>query len=191
DEAGSIEAFERALELEPESHEAQDSLALAYRTSGRPKKALKLHQELLDATQEKKLGTRSESAWESATLKAEGPKGGSHLTSPESRRAALELEVAIDHAFCDDLDKAEAAVAKVRESTKKDDLVPALWLALDQTLRALEQRPRHFQLRYLAALLWEAKGEPEKAKAELTKLSAAARKLEPFVKKAQEKLGQK
>jgi cytochrome c-type biogenesis protein CcmH/NrfG len=191
DEAGAIEVFERSLELDPESHEAQDALALAYRTSGRPKKALKLHQELLESTREKKLATRSDSAWESATLKAGGPKGGSHLTSQESRRAALELEVAIDQAFCDDLGKAEEGIARVQEATKKDDLTPALWLALDQTLRAIEERPKHFQLRYVAALLWEAKGEPEKARAELTKLSAAAKKLEPFVKKAQEKLGQK
>src|SRR5579883_356603 len=187
----SLEAFEKCIALDPDCYEASYSLGLAYRLTGHAKKALRTHQKLADAAKEGKLTIGWYFSWESKQMKKETSQTGANLASAGSRTAVCELEVAVDHAFNDDLEAAEDAISKLKEGTAKDDLDPALQVVLDETLRAREIRPQHLQLRYLVALLWDAKGEPEKAKAELEKFSETEKKIRPFVKKAREKLGEK
>jgi tetratricopeptide (TPR) repeat protein len=184
-EEESVQAFEQCLEVDKGNKEARYSLGIAYRLAGKPEKAKTTHEWLVEHKDELTGGWYF--AFESKDrIKAKGK--GLDMSSHESRKAMVELEVAIDDTFLDDLASAEKAVSKLKEKVGETDLEPALDVAIDETARALEMRPEHFQLHYLLGLFHEAHGEAEAAKAHFEKFVEADKKVHPFAKKAKEKL---
>lgn len=186
-EEESVGAFEQCLELDKANKEARYSLGVSARLLGDPAKAKKAHEWLVEHKAE--LTAPWYFAFESK-LKQKDDKGFT-MSSLESRKALVELEVALDDAFLDDLEETEKAVARLKQRVAPSDLEPALDVAIDETARALELRPAHLQLHYVLGLLWEARGESDKAKAELDKFAESEKKLRPFAKKARERDAEK
>jgi len=183
----SIKAYERCLELDPQSAIARMSLGRVSRLAGKAKKALHAHEKLVERAQG---GTLDAGGWyigfESKKQKAQSK--GQDFNTAGQLKALLELEVAVDHACLDELDEAEKIVERTKKNAAETDFAPALEEAIDDLERLLELRPAHFQLRYVLALLYEAKGDDESKKAELEKVVAAEKALRPFAKKARERL---
>lgn len=183
-EEESIGAFEQCLELDKSNKEARYSIGISYRLAGKPGKALKAHEWLVEHKAELAI------AWYFAFESKEKLKKakGLDMTSLESRKAVVELEVAIDKVFLDEFDEAEKTIARLKEKVTEGDLEPALDVAIDETERALEMRPQHHQLDYLLGLLYEAHGEAEKATAHFEKFVETDSKVHPLAKKAKRKL---
>ncbi len=183
-EQESVDAFEQCIELDKNNKEARYSLGVSARLLGKPEKALKAHEWLVEHKND--LTGSWYFAFESAVMIKKAK--GLDMTSHESRKACVELEVAIDRVFLEEFDEAEKTIVKLKEKVAESDLEPALDIAIDETARALELRPQHFQLHWLLGLLHEARGEPEAAKAHLEKFVELEKKVHPLARKAKEKL---
>lgn len=186
-EQESVEAFEQCIELDKNNKEARYSLGVSARLLGKTDKALKAHEWLVEHKADLNAGWYF--AFESEEKKKKAK--GLDMTSHESRKAIVDLEVAIDRVFLEELDEAEKTIAKLKEKVAESDLEPALDIAIDETARALELRPQHFQLHYLLGLLWEAHGEADKAKAHFEKFIELDKKVHSLSKKAREKVAEK
>ncbi|MEZ0229195.1 MAG: tetratricopeptide repeat protein [Planctomycetota bacterium] len=183
-EQESVDAFEQCIELDRNNKEARYSLGVSARLLGKPDKALKVHEWLVEHKNE--LTASWYFAFESETKKKKAK--GLDMSSHESRKAIVELEVAIDRVFLEEFDEAEKIVAKLKDKIAESDLEPALDVAIDETARALEMRPSHLQLHWLLGVLYEAHGEPETAKAHFEKFVELEKKVHPLARKAKEKL---
>ncbi len=186
----AVKAFERCLELDPGYSLARMSLGRSARQAGKLRKALRAHERLVEKAKSQPIGdTTWFMGFESEKQKAKAK--GVDLDTEEKRVALIHLEVAVDHAFLDELDDAEKVLEKARKKFAEHELEPALDFAIDDLERALEQRPGHFQLRYLLALFHEARGDEAAKKAELEKFVAAEKIARAAAKKAREKLEEK
>jgi len=185
----SLKAYERCIELDSGNAIARTTLGQVARLAGKPQKALKNHEHLLERAKTEPLGGATSSwfyAFESEKQKTTGK--GATFDSEEKRVALVKLQVALDQAFLDDLEAAEKTVTDATDSIAGDDLAPAIEKAIDDTSRALELRPAHFQLHYVLALLHEAKKDRKAMKTELEAFVEAEKSTHSFAKKAKEKL---
>src|SRR5262249_29492031 len=144
---------------------ARLTLGNVARLAGDAREALGAHEELLAKAKKNAL---SDTTWgyNFESKEAQGLAAGVRFPSEASRRALVALEIAVDHAFLEDVAKARSLVDAAVKEFSADDLKPALEKTLDDVGRALELRPAHFQLHYLAAILRRAHGDEARAKDE-------------------------
>jgi len=189
DEA-ALKSYERCIELDPDYSLARITLGQVARLAGKPQRALRSHEKLLARAKEGSIGTGSWFyAFESEKEREQGK--GSTFDTDAKKLGLVRLQVALDHAFLDDLEETEKAIKDAKAASSAEDLAPAIDKARDDLERALELRPAHFQLHYALALLAGAKGDDAGKKAELEKFVEAEKKVHAFATKAKDALEEK